>query len=1750
MKTLVDQYKASPSALVKQLDVTFIQHSIERIDEYDRRECIPKTIRACSQDAGQPLAGPMFNVILRLLLDLRIPPRGSKEDKDFRAVVGLSDEADSKYLANMIGIFLRLRIPTGSQTWPQANATLPPEELGILSLDGPETAKLLQRFSELKAKLVTFIASGAFSDDEKFLPALYAASSFDKKVASMAEEIMKRSSVSLEDRTLVERLFHAHSTLPAAYRIRILGLLSRSVISTAMPESILALVQLDFEDHSPGPVVLSELQPSSTLERTKLRIALFQYLSWIARMGPSGKSSTIAPQLIQCMRTFIESQGWPSIEQASQDDIILRSKAYETIGMLSRGADMPVLDRLDLASWLFRSLSEDSSNDVVVNIDGALSSLTANVPPSVGDHEPALQVMLLKYMMLPDEPPAIRSTRHAVVKWANQCLPFSNPTARWIDILAIGGQRNERNDVIEQGHRGLDPWSYFIHNEIRPPLPDWKRIIGLVYCSTASLDAISEDLRRKVALNSPDAVFANFSREQLPAFKTALHYCSQLMFLSALNDYDVTPDLMQKIDARVHTDLGTREQIRAYLRNADRIYVVAYLQACLHGAVLEDVRVSEGCVRCFVEVASLSHDGILGDLDNSWSWELLSLIKSNTKEVRALGAKALGITAPQSGNEMSSLQDLATALHALYDKAPEASGSQLNAAEGAILAIGHLLSRSVYHNRPLSLLELPTSWLLNERIPSSLLDATLDCHSQLWSAKLSVPALDGQNALDKVIARLAKEARKGNEKAICAMGRLAIGLDEMDCNAGPVEHDDDWSQGLVGKVLTELFALHEMKRVEVHFTVGEAITAAVARWDSDNLRLTLDVETRTESFQSRCRSRVMSSLLNKLIRDCKATKPSLLKASGIWLFCLVQYCSHLKEVQSRLREAQSAFMRLLSARDELVQETASRGLSLVYERGDPELKSALVKDLVSSFTRSSTQLKVEEDTELFEPGALPTGEGNSVTSYKDIVNLANEVGDQRLVYKFMSLAANAATWSTRSAFGRFGLSNILSESEVDPKLYPKLYRYRFDPNTNVQRSMDDIWKALVKDQSAVLDTYFDDIMEDLLKSIIGREWRMREASCAAISDLLQSRPFPKYETYYRDIWTAALKVLDDVKGSVREAALRLCMSLSNSLVRQLEEGHNISASNDMMKEAVPFLLSDKGVESSVQDVQAFATVTVMKIAKRGGKSLRPFIPDIVCKLLGLLSTIEPEQINYHYQRAGDDSREKIDRLRTQMVNQSPISEAIENCLRFVNEDVMAELAPRLEGTIKSAIGMPTKIGCSRVLTTLFTRHTDDIKPVSDRLLRLMQKQALDKNDEVSQAYARAAAYIMRVVPDKAKRLFCEHFIEVYYLAEDEFRRQKVADVVLFLSKISPDQFAPQETTLLPFAYLGSHDVDEYTRKVFKEVWNQHAASSRTVLRFIPEIVAFVQRGLDEAQWALRHTGAFAAAGMVSDAVQATEATGEISEGNLRAIWLVLEKSLALKTFSGKEKILDCYPKFVKRGKPLWAEDKQIAAQMKKIAVREAKRNNEEYRPHAFRCLWQFSAAREDLDMLHEIADIVTPYLDELRDVDKMEVDSKKDFTFTTAKNGFEAVARGYGRSNMAAPKVVLDKVLTILQPYLSSSKFQAIKREVWYDCVRDLMTEAANSEPVKHGQAYWTDGGDVWMGYLKSLDMETPEAGTEAHRLKRVKAFSTTLEAMEKAGFDKSDGQTADLRDKVAAALTEERALDVQRAWREVLERL
>ena len=1201
------------------------------------------------------------------------------------------------------------------------------------------------------------------------------------------------------------------------------------------------------------------------------------------------------------------------------------------------------------------------------------------------------------------------------------------------------------------------------------------------------------------------SVFGNFSGSRINAFPQAIDYCRRVLLMAALNESDtpltIDADWERQLDVLYRTDKKSRNVMKTFIHSIDEDALELYLTAALEGLLRNEGNGLEDCGKCFVEILSISPLSVVGRISGR-ALELLQGINSNNVATRILAAQAFGILAAHPETSSQSVLRLVQSLLNNIKLWSTAVGSEANKVHGSLYALGNILSHVSFYGRT----ELKEHNVTEEAIlallnilagakDASVKEAIFNAVGQISASGALTPTLIEKSSLkaDEIIKLLTAEAKKGNEKAISALGRISVIFDvNLDTKA-----DEQLTL-----ITTSLYELFELKQAEIHFTVGEALSCVSACWESEALLLSLDVDF---PYKGRAkRSSILESMLGKLLKDCKTTKPSLKKASGIWLFSLIQHCGHANEVQSRLRECQAAFMGLLSARDELVQETASRGLSLVYEQGDEELKEKLVKDLVASFTGTSTQLKVDEETELFEPGALPTGEGKSVTSYKDIISLANEVGDQSLVYKFMSLASNAATWSTRSAFGRFGLSSILSSSEVDPKLYPKLYRYRFDPNPNVRRSMNDIWNSLVKDSSAVINEHFDEILADLLISIVGKEWRTREASCDAIADLVQGREFDKYEKHLHNIWHVAFKVMDDIKGSVRAKALALSMALTGILVRQVEAGTESRHAQAMLKEVLPFLLSGQGIESSAKDVQAFATITVLKLIKKGGKALRPFIPNLVEQLLGLLSTMEMEGVDYLYLRAAqyDLTEEKIDTARSNAVTQSPLMESIERCLDQLDAETMAKLVPHLENVIRTTVGMPSKIGCSAVLVSLATRHSFVFKPHADTFLKIVEKTVLDRNNAVSTAYARSAGYMSRLGSDDSLLRLAKYSKSLYFNAEDEAKRQVAADTIYAVSKFATDRFNSMSSEYLPFVFLAKHDFDEHVKDQFEKTWSENVGGSRAVLLYLREITSLCTERLDSPKWVIKHTAALT----IADVVQSSGA--EISGPNAAVIWPTLEKSLALKTFDGKEKVLEAFIKFTEGGSSLWEKEPNVATQMKKIAIREAKRNNESYRPHAFISLGKYVEARKDLDMFDEIYDIIAPILEDYMSDDKMDTteDSKSGGTSdesSTITAGIAALFRAVNTTSInPSPLTHLPKLLELIEKILPSEKITVATRLSLYERSKTLFDGLRKRTHSQSSSQY-----PLALSYFVLLELPSG-SGSEVMRTKRGEAAEMIIQAL------------------------------------------
>jgi proteasome component ECM29 len=1191
---------------------------------------------------------------------------------------------------------------------------------------------------------------------------------------------------------------------------------------------------------------------------------------------------------------------------------------------------------LDLLRWLFDSLARDASgNSITVSIEESLSTILGTLGRvELSQAEQGVLEGLLTHQMLQsadlEANQRLRSTRYTAVRFANRCLPFASVQARWVNVLAMGAV-GDRTEVREEGQRGLSPYWHRMLNGSGLGTDDAN------FTFPAFEDVTTAFFHRQVNITSPEPVtIVRRAKDLHPSSFTAMTgFVRRMLVQQALQRANVPVNLdndwERRLDTMVESDASARDAVKSHIAHltATSPSLLDTLVCALFECAISTSSAAEDHL---VEFLALSPDQLIHNHLDRIS-ELFPIIKSNNHSNRMSAGHAFGILASHGKAKVTAFLAELSSMVQSWDTAV---GAGISAVHGSVIALGFYFSRLAgrgYRERSgeeLSIF-LPMLFKMLSTARDDLLQeaAHVAIGQMCMFHCLTIEMIEKHTALREVSDKLYAKAKDGKEHAILCLGQVSMVL---------AEDSED-----LRYIQTNLHKLHEIRQSEVHFTVGESLSYLAAGWDSDALTTKLDVDVGDGKIAGQQRKHTLNKLVDQVLADCANTKPSLKKAAVMWLLCLVQFCG--AQLQNRLAECQSGFRRCLADRDELVQETASRGLGLVYEKGDRKLKDDLVRDLVSSFSSDKQQLSgtVSADTQLFEPGALPTGDG-SVSTYKDIMSLAAEVGDSSLVYKFMSMASSNAIWSSRAAFGRFGLSRVLSDSSVDgylahnPKLYPKLFRYRFDPSSGVQRSMNEIWQALVPDSAATIDKHFDAIMEDLLASILGKEWRVRQACCAAIADLVSGRPLEKYEPYLERIWTQCFKVLDDIKESVRAAAASLARSLTGVLTRSLEADHSATKNaSAMLKHVLPFLLSPSGMESSAQEVQMFAVRTLLEIIKKAsGATLRPFIPDLVDRLIGLLSSLEPEAVNYIHLNASkyNLTEQKIDDMRLSNVRSSPLMEAIERCLDLLDDDTMRQLQPRMESAAKNAVGLPSKVGSSRVLVSLATRRMVLFRPYADDALRLVMKLVIDRNDTVSSSYAAAAGYIARGASDKQILHLIDFAKKLYFDSagdrESVTPRRSIAsgELMYAFSKNASDKFGDFATSALPFVFVAKHDSHEQVKEHFQDTWNEAVGGSRAVQLYLQEILELCVTHLDSPQWTLKHT----AARTVADATTAVASgEGEIPTNTAEMLWPALDKALGGKTWEGKEVVLSAFAKFVESARSYYMNHESVRSAILKVS---------------------------------------------------------------------------------------------------------------------------------------------------------------------------------------------------------------------------
>ena len=608
-----------------------------------------------------------------------------------------------------------------------------------------------------------------------------------------------------------------------------------------------------------------------------------------------------------------------------------------------------------------------------------------------------------------------------------------------------------------------------------------------------------------------------------------------------------------------------------------------------------------------------------------------------------------------------------------------------------------------------------------------------------------------------------------------------------------------------------------------------------------------------------------------------------------------------RSLVSMLPEIQEAFGSLLGDQNELTQEMASRGVSVVYELGTEAQRKELLGSLMGTLAGEKPKrrrVKLADDTAVFSEGAVRVddealkrkdddgggggggGGGGSLNTYKELCSIVTDIGQPDLIYKFMDLA-NYQAMLNSSKGAAFGFASIARRAgdALAPhlaKLLPKLYRMQHDPSPKMQEAVKGIWQAVVDDPKAAVDAHFAAVMEDLLTECGSRTWRSRQSAASALAELLSGRRFAEMEPFLERVWTASLRSVDDIKETVREAGKALCRSTRGLTVRLCDAHHSKPAETQRTIGVVAPILLNQGLLSPVKEIQGLAMDVLMRVAKHAGSAeIRPFVPEMVKCLLEALSSMEDSRLNYIEQHAPaiGMSAERLEHARLQSSKASPMGETLDVLMGHVDEATMTELVPQLGSVLRSGVGLNTRAGTCRFISRLCLRRGSRCRaPARLELFKaLLAAAAADKSQSVTSAAVSATAAVARHATEARTHQLVQDVVSMYDSASDddsgsgdvassEKRRALASHLALELSRNASDAVAKHAASVLPLAFVGRFDDAESVAKRWQEVWEENAGGASSTLRlYLNEILAACASRLGAAQYRVKRQGAAATA---------------------------------------------------------------------------------------------------------------------------------------------------------------------------------------------------------------------------------------------------------------------------------------------------
>ncbi|XP_052136684.1 uncharacterized protein LOC127755086 [Oryza glaberrima] len=1373
---------------------------------------------------------------------------------------------------------------------------------------------------------------------------LAAASDSQESVTKRGEELLKRkaSAVNLEDSNLMKKLFTlfngtasaeniavelkvapAHSSL----RVRLMGVFCRSIAAAnTFPYTL--------------QCIFGCIYGNGTTSRLK-QLGM-EFTVWVFKHAANDQLKLIGPVILSGILRALDGSSTTEADSSSRD---IKVFAYQAIGLLATRMPNLFSNKTDMAIQLFTALRLEEQSLRLTIQEAATALATAYKGASV--------VILkdLEALLLENSQMEQSEVRFSAVRWATTLYDMKHCPSRYICML---GASDVKLDIREMALTGLN----LLNDEKESSAiatdsnyPDIVDMVNYVYSQQPQL--LHCDEQRNGKLLFPTKTFL--------AMIKFLMKCFQKSDGSDFLQEDLSNCPVSKLCVIL-------EHAMSYEGSSE-----------LHALALKSL----------VDISSRQPKLVSSRYVNRLLW-LRTLLGHVDADAREASSRLLGITS--SALSSTAALDLLSELTSTFD---QNRPSRFENYHGLLCAIGYITAgclKESYVTEEIVQKSIDILVKVVESEGSALASTAMEAlgHIGLRCLLPSINRNSSQAALLTILnEKLAKLLSENDTKAI---QKILISLGHLSWNELSFAH--------LNNALDLIFSLSRSKVEDVLFAAGEALsfiwgevpvttdvileTNFVSLSQATNY-LTGDAPLLVSSNSSKgsdceeahamAREEIIKRLFDTLIYSSRKEERC---AGTVWLVSLTMYCGQHPKILELLPQIQEALTHLLGDQNDLTQDLASQGMSIVYELGDASMKEQLVHALVNTLSGAAKKkraIKLMEDSEVFQEGTIgnnPTG--GKLSTYKELCSLANEMGQPDLIYKFMDLANyQAAINSKRGA--AFGFSKIAKQAgeALQPHLHtliPRLVRYQYDPDKNIQDSMAHIWKLIVADPKKTIDEHYDLIVEDLLVQSGSRLWRSREASCLALADIIQGRRYGQVSKHLRKIWITTFRAMDDIKETVRNAGDSLCRAVSLLTVRLCDVSLTTSSdANETMNIVLPYLLSE-GILSKVSSVQKASISLVMKLAKGAGPALKPHLSELVSCMLECLSSLEDQRLNYVEMHAGNAGiqTEKLESLRIAVAKDSPMWETLDICLKVVDKESLDLLVPRLAQMVKSAVGLNTRVGVASFITLLVQKVMVEIKPYAATLLRLLYSAVLEeKSSAAKRAFASSCAAVLKYAsPSQAQKLIEDttslHFGE---------KNAQLSAAILIKSYLSnaADILSGYNAVVLPVIFASRFDDDKDIGALYGELWEDIPSSERVTLQlYLLEIISLLCDSMSSSSWAGKRKSAKAIKKLC-------DALGESLSVHHNNILESLLKELPGRFWEGKDAILDALAALCSScHTAMSAEDSGMPSVILNAVCAACSRKSKLYREAAFSCLQQVITAFKDpgffnivFPMLYEVS---------------------------------------------------------------------------------------------------------------------------------------------------------------------------------------